>query len=197
MRRGLKIIGLLPFGVHLIFCIGIGFLGSLIWSVAIPLLITLFVAGHGLCSPDKKWRVAGWSSLILLTLMLCYLGFNNDYFYLSEVYIAGFYFIYFSLSTHIDHTRLYRSDFYNISCVRSMNHLTISDINTTMRCCCYNITRLRVTYSCPSHECKCCSETAIASCQTIAYKSGTVETVWSACTPYIRFSKLAVCSAYD
>ena len=104
---------------------------------------------------------------------------------------------YFSLSTHIDHTRLYRSDFYNISRVRSMNHLTISDINTTMCCCCYNITRLRVTYSCPSHECKCCSETGIASCQTIAYKSGTVETVWSACTPYIRFSKLAVCSAYD
>ena len=97
MRRGLKIVGLLPFGVHLIFCIGIGFLDSLIWSVAIPLLITLFVAGHGLCSPDKKWRVAGWSSLILLKLVLCYLGFNNDYFYLSEVYIAGFYFIYFSV----------------------------------------------------------------------------------------------------
>lgn len=106
-------------------------------------------------------------------------------------------FVYFSLSTHINHTRLYRSDFYNVSCVRSMNHLTISDINTTMCCCCYNITRLRVTYSCPSHERKCCSETAIASCQTIAYKSGTVETVWSACTPYIRFSKLAVRSAYD
>ena len=115
----------------------------------------------------------------------------------SQLPDSGFYFIYFSLSTHIDHTRLYRSDFYNISCVRSMNHLTISDINTTMCCCCYNITRLRVTYSCPSHECKCCSETAIASCQTIAYKSGTVETVWSVCTPFIRFSKLAVCSAYD
>lgn len=92
MRRGLKIVGLLPFGVHLIFCIGIGFLGSLIWSVAIPLLITLFVAGHGLCSPNKKWHVAGWSSLILLTLVLCYLGFNNDYFYLSRGLYSRFLF---------------------------------------------------------------------------------------------------------
>ena len=78
-----------------------------------------------------------------------------------------------------------------------MNHLTISDINTTMCCCCYNITRLWVAYPCPSHKCKSCTKTCIASCQTVAYESWTVKTARSVCTPFIRFSKLAVCSAYD
>lgn len=97
MRKVLNVFGFLPFTVLFIFCMGMIFSTSIVWIIAVPMLICLLLIGYGVMNPKKRWQVTGLSALAMLVVFLCYQGFNNDYFYLAEVYVAGFLLIYFSV----------------------------------------------------------------------------------------------------
>ena len=76
--------------------------------------------------------------------------------------------------------------------VGSMDHLTITDINAGMVGVNHNIAGLRIGHTGPTHEVDRGAQTAVASCEAIAYKTGAVKAVRSNAAPRIRIAELAV-----
>ena len=76
--------------------------------------------------------------------------------------------------------------------VGSMDHLTITDINAGMVGVNHNIAGLRIGHTGPTHEVDRGAQTAVASREAIAYKTGAVKAVRSNAAPRIRIAELAV-----
>ena len=101
------------------------------------------------------------------------------------------------LITNINHITMYRSDPNLSSGMWCVDHLTASDIDTAVCPTCADITRLRIAYSCPSHECIGGAKSCITSSQCITYKAGAIESIRSACSPLIPASDLAVSTVHN
>ena len=75
--------------------------------------------------------------------------------------------------------------------VGSMDHLTITDIDAGMVGVNHNIAGLRIGHTGPTHEVDRGAQTAVASREAIAYKTGAVKAVRPNATPRVSVSELA------
>ena len=76
--------------------------------------------------------------------------------------------------------------------VGSMDHLTITDIDAGMVGVNHNIAGLRIGHTGPTHEVDRGAQTAVASREAIAYKTGAVKAVRPNATPRVSVSELAI-----
>ena len=166
-----------------------------------------------LINDTKKWvvtamKIREWGfTSSLIRMATGWKSFQNtNTFYLMpkplmEYHHQGFSFVLyfnFSLITNVNHSTLNRSYNNTDSIICCMDHLTISNINTTMILIYCNISRLWITYSWPSKKCIGCSKTAVRSCQAIGHKSRTIKCSRSACSPLILgFSNPTVSTVYN
>ena len=73
-----------------------------------------------------------------------------------------------------------------------MDHLTITDIDAGMVGVNHNIAGLRIGHTGPTHEVDRGAQTAVASREAIAYKTGAVKAVRPNATPRVSVSELAI-----
>ena len=101
------------------------------------------------------------------------------------------------LIADIYHTTLYRSYYDSDSLGCRMNHLTASAIDSAVACIHTHISWLRIACLRPCKEGVCSPETRIASCQTVAYESGTVKGVRPFGPIHIGTAELRTCNGYQ
>ena len=77
-----------------------------------------------------------------------------------------------------------------------MDHLTISNVNSTVSGSYTHISRLWVTHCRKGIQWRWCAGTWISTCQAETYKTWTVKGIRSCRSPYIRFSKCRFCTGH-
>ena len=78
--KGLTAVSLLPFILKTVFIVvivlAIG-VDSFIWSITMPIWVSLLVSGIGFASDNKKWNIAAWVSTLMLTLGSFVIGYYD------------------------------------------------------------------------------------------------------------------------
>ncbi|WP_195266855.1 hypothetical protein [Clostridium sp. 1001275B_160808_H3] len=78
MKSLLKILAFIPLGIELLLLLVIhSKVAGMIWMIHIPITILLGIVGMGIVSKKKFIQRSGFGALIVLTVLLCIIGYYD------------------------------------------------------------------------------------------------------------------------
>lgn len=98
MKYLLKTLAFIPLGIDLLllFVLLPKKVSGILWTTHIPILILLVVIGIGICSKKKIIQQSGNIALVILTAMLCIIGYYDYIQWFSSI-VGIIIFMYFTL----------------------------------------------------------------------------------------------------